>query len=125
MAQWEVVLVAEVVTWFEALAQSDPAGARQIEVAVDTLADEGPALGRPLVDRIKGSEWHHMKELRPGSSGHTEIRILFAFDPVRRAVLLLAGDKAGGWSSWYEVNIPIAEKRYQDHISELETREYE
>jgi len=66
-----------------------------------------------------------MKELRPGSSGHTEIRILFAFDPVRRAVLLLAGDKAGGWSSWYEVNIPIAEKRYGEHIAELETREYE
>ncbi|MGW7167039.1 type II toxin-antitoxin system RelE/ParE family toxin [Streptomyces sp. NPDC054884] len=92
---------------------------------MDTLADEGPALGRRLVDRIKGSEWHHMKELRPGSSGHTEIRILFAFDVVRRAVLLVAGDKAGGWSGWYEVNIPIAEKRYQDHVNELDTREYE
>lgn len=66
-----------------------------------------------------------MKELRPGSSGHTEIRTLFAFDAVRRAVLLVAGDKAGGWSGWYEVNIPIAEKRYRDHISELDTREYE
>ncbi|MEU9034264.1 hypothetical protein AB0D45_05030 [Streptomyces sp. NPDC048352] len=45
--------------------------------------------------------------------------------PVRRAVLLVAGDKAGNWQRWYEVNIPLAEKRYQNHIAELDTREYE
>jgi hypothetical protein len=60
-----------------------------------------------------------------GSSGSSEIRILFAFDPVRRAVLLVAGDKAGNWQRWYDVNIPIAEKRYQAHVADLETREYE
>ncbi|MBB4701001.1 type II toxin-antitoxin system RelE/ParE family toxin [Sphaerisporangium siamense] len=48
----------------------------------------------------------------------------FAFDPVRRAVLLVAGDKTGNWQSWYDVNIPLAEKRYQAHLGELETREY-
>ena len=111
--------------WFEALAHSDPASARQVEVAVDILGDEGPTLGRPLVDRIKGSEQHHLKELRPGSAGGTEIRILFAFEPARRAVLLLAGDKAGEWNGWYDANIPIAEKRYKDHVAELDTREYE
>lgn len=120
-----MILVAEVATRFEALANSDPASARQMEVAVDTLADEGPSLGRPLVDRIKGSEQHHLKELRPGSAGNSEIRVLFAFDPVRRAVLLVAGDKAGNWRGWYDTNIPIAEKRYRNHIDELHTREYE
>ncbi|WP_443067250.1 type II toxin-antitoxin system RelE/ParE family toxin [Streptomyces sp. NBC_01423] len=60
----------------------------------------GPTLGRPLVDRIKGAEQHHMKELRPGSAGGGEIRILFVFDPMRRAVLLVAGDKAGDWQGW-------------------------
>jgi hypothetical protein len=114
-----------VATWFDELAESDPASAKQVEVAVDTLVDEGPSLGRPLVDRIKGSEQHHLKELRPGSAGRSEIRILFAFDPVRRAVLLVAGDKAGNWNGWYDTNIPIAEKRYWDHIAELDTREYE
>ncbi|WP_328434430.1 MULTISPECIES: type II toxin-antitoxin system RelE/ParE family toxin [unclassified Streptomyces] len=63
--------------------------------------------------------------MRPGSGGNTEIRILFAFDPARRAVLLVAGDKAGRRNGWYESNIPIAEKRYGEHIAELETREYE
>ncbi|MER6157475.1 type II toxin-antitoxin system RelE/ParE family toxin [Streptomyces sp. NPDC001868] len=125
MAQWEVILVAEVATWFGDLIEADVGSADQVEDAIDALALLGPTLGRPLVDRIKGAEQHHLKELRPGSSGKSEIRILFAFDPARRAVLLVAGDKTGNWRGWYDTNIPIAEKRYQDHIAELDTREYE
>jgi hypothetical protein len=53
-----------------------------------------------------------MKELRPGSAGRSEIRILFAFDPARTAVLLVAGDKAGDWRKWYDRNIPVADERY-------------
>jgi len=124
MDQWEVVLVAEVAAWFEELAEADWESAKQVEDAVDALSMFGPTLGRPLVDRIKGSEQHHMKELRPGSRGTSEIRILFAFDPVRRAVLLVAGDKAGDWRGWYDTSVPLAEKRYQAHLEELETREY-
>jgi hypothetical protein len=41
-----------------------------------------------------------MKELRPGSSGISEIRILFAFDPKRKAVMLFAGDKQKQWNKW-------------------------
>lgn len=125
VAQWEVILVAEVAAWFEALAETDWDSAEQVEDAIDTLAAMGPTLGRPLVDRIKGAEHHHLKELRPGSSGSSEIRILFAFDPVRRAVLLVAGDKSGNWRSWYNTNVPLAEERYRAHLAELETREYE
>jgi len=47
-----------------------------------------------------------MKELRPGSTGRTEVRVLFAFDPKRRAILLVGGDKTNAWSRWYEVNVP-------------------
>jgi hypothetical protein len=71
-----------------------------------------PALGRPLVDRIEGSKVHNLKELRPGSSGGSEVRVLFVFDPDRRAVLLVGGDKAGNWRGWYPKNIPVAERRY-------------
>ncbi|MGW5122623.1 type II toxin-antitoxin system RelE/ParE family toxin [Streptomyces sp. NPDC004069] len=125
MAQWEVILVAEVATWYDALVDEDWDSAEQVEDAIDVLAATGPTLGRPLVDRIKGAEQHHMKELRPGSSGSGEIRILFAFDPIRRAVLLVAGDKAGDWQGWYDANVPLAEKRYQRHLAELDSREYE
>jgi hypothetical protein len=51
--------------------------------------------------------------LRPGSSGSSEVRILFIFDPQRQAVLLLGGDKSGAWSQWYRSNIPLAEARYE------------
>ena len=60
--------------------------------AIDLLEMEGPTLGRPTVDKVKGSKFHSMKELRPAG---TSIRILFIFDPRRQAILLLGGDKAG------------------------------
>ena len=69
-----------------------------------------------MVDVVKRSKYHNMKELRPGSKGATEIRILFAFDPRRRAICLVAGDKAGNWRRWYEANIPLADERYEEHL---------
>jgi hypothetical protein len=65
-----------------------------------------------MADRITGSSLRNLKELRPGSVGRTEIRILYVFDPERRAVLLVAGDKAGNWSRWYRDAIKLAEDRY-------------
>ena len=55
-----------------------------------------------------------MKELRPAG---TSIRILFIFGPDRQAILLLGGDKAGNWKSWYDKNIPIAEQRYENWLA--------
>jgi hypothetical protein len=98
---WEVSLHHEVEAWYLALCKSDPETADLIEDAIDQLAAEGPALQRPLADRVKGSRYHNMKELRPLSSGTSEIRLLFAFDPRREAIFLVAGDKAGNWEGWY------------------------
>lgn len=122
---WQILLVEEVADWFDDLTKNDPNSADLVEDAVDRLAMDGPALGRPLVDRIKSSKHHNMKELRPGSSGSSEVRILFAFDPVRRAVLLVAGDKSGNWRGWYDTAVPLADERYDAHLAELETRNYE
>ena len=51
-------------------------------------------MARPIVDKVSGSKFHNMKELR---SAGTSIRILFIFDPNRQAILLLGGDKEGNW----------------------------
>jgi hypothetical protein len=110
---WEVVVLDEVERWYLDLVKSDPMTAELVTAAIDKLVDEGPTLGRPLVDRIKGSKRHNLKELRPGSSGASEVRVLFIFDPQRQAVLLVAGDKSGAWSHWYRENIPEAETRYE------------
>lgn len=88
-----------------------------VEAAIDKLADSGPVLGRPLVDRLMGCRTHNLKELRPGSSGNTEVRILFVFDPRREAILLVAGDKSGRWWEWYRESIPLAEARYDEYLA--------
>ena len=72
------------------------------------------------MDRIQGSKIHHLKELRPASAGRSEIRVLFAFDPTRSALLLLGGDKAGNWQRWYRQNIPIAEQLYLEYTEQEE-----
>ena len=76
-------------------------------------------MGRPLVDTLEGSRHKNMKELRPGSTGRSEIRVLFAFDPERRAILLVGGDKSGDWSRWYDVNVPVADERFDAHLANI------
>jgi hypothetical protein len=58
-----------------------------------------------------------MKELRPGSTGRSAIRILFAFDPIQQAVLLVAGDTSGNWRDWYRENLKIADDRYTEWLA--------
>lgn len=89
----------------------------QVIAALELLAERGPSLGRPVVDSVVGSRHKNMKELRPGSSGRSELRVLFAFDPDRRAIMLVAGDKAGNWQKWYRTNIPLAEHLFAEHLS--------
>lgn len=111
---WEINFIEEVLEWFE---QLDPETTQLVGAALDRLEERGPSLGRPLVDTVKGSELKNLKELRPGSVGDTEIRVLFIFDPSRQAVLLVGGDKSGAWSEWYDENIPIAEDRYRKWLA--------
>ncbi|MCF7552723.1 type II toxin-antitoxin system RelE/ParE family toxin [Pseudonocardia sp. WMMC193] len=113
---WEVVLLDEVEAWL--LDDLDDVTYDLVAAAIDKLEHDGPTLGRPLVDKIKGSRLHNLKELRPGSAGTTEVRILFIFDPRRNAVLLVAGDKSGRWNDWYREAVPLAEKRYAQWMEE-------
>jgi hypothetical protein len=108
---WEVWLWEDVESWVLAL---DEDSYDLVAAAIDQLAQDGPTLGRPLVDRIQSSRHDNMKELRPGSAGGTEVRVLFAFDVRRRAILLVAGDKSGQWTQWYSDNVPIADARFDE-----------
>lgn len=110
----------EFLTWTEELQEVSMA---QVVDAIDRLADAGPALGRPLVDRLTASKVHNLKELRPGSAGRSEIRIIFVFDPWRSAILLLGGDKSGNWKGWYKDAIPRAEDLYDEYLKEREQEE--
>ncbi|GGR62238.1 hypothetical protein GCM10010169_00810 [Micromonospora fulviviridis] len=106
-------VTGEVRHWLRELRRNDPASYESVRVAVDKLAEVGPGLGRPLVDTLRGSSISNLKELRPRSGRDVAIRVLFAFDPWSQAVLLVAGNKAGNWSRWYQQNIPMAEVAYK------------
>jgi hypothetical protein len=117
---WVVKVTEEYAAWFTVLIKEDLASATLVAQAVAALREEGPALGRPLVDRLTDSKIHHLKELRPGSRGRSEIRIISAFEPSRSALLLLGGDKAGNWQRWYRDNIPVAERLYIEYTDQEE-----
>lgn len=110
---WEVEYTDEFGAWYEELGQDDQ---YSIVAAVDLLEESGPGLGRPLVDTIKGSRHPKMKELRPLGGN---VRVLFAFDPRRTAILLIGGDKTNRWTTWYEDTIPIADRLYDEHLRTL------
>lgn len=115
--EWEIRVTNELLTWINTLDERTRA---QVVDAIDRLAEGGPALGRPLVDSIAHSQIGNLKELRPGSAGRSEVRILFAFDPWRSAILLTGGDKSGDWQGWYRRAIPRAEELYEEYRMERE-----
>lgn len=120
MDEWDIYVTDEVRTWIDAL---DDRSHALVVQAIDILADHGPMLGRPLVDHVKHSSVQNLKELRPGSAGRSEIRILFVFDPWRSAILLVAGDKAGNWQQWYRDAIPRAEELLEDSLRQQSNEE--
>jgi len=116
---WQVEFHPDCEAWADRLPQPDK---EALLAAKRVLESEGPTLGRPLVDTVVGSRHSNMKELRPGSTGRTEIRLLFAFDLEREAILLIGGDKSDDWSGWYEKNIPIADDRFDEHQAKLKAK---
>lgn len=111
---WDVEYTDEFETWWMMLTQPQQ---EALDDRIMLLAQEGPKLGRPVVGKIAGSRHPNMKELRTAQEG--SLRVLFAFDPRRHAILLLGGDKAGRWNRWYDWAVPLADLRYDTHLNEL------
>jgi hypothetical protein len=85
------------------------------------LQQFGPQLGRPRVDTLKGSRHANMKELR-FNAVNGAWRVAFAFDPKRRAILLVAGNKSGtSERRFYRELIEKADGRFDAHLARLET----
>lgn len=110
---WEIEVTDEFTAWYDSLEEADDDA---VSAAITALERDGPGLGRPLVDTVRASRIHNLKELRPQRS---DIRILFVFDPRRIAILLLGGSKTNDWRGWYERNIPVAERLYDAYLNEL------
>ena len=75
-------------------------------------------LKHPDSSKVKSSRHSHMRELRIQHAGRP-YRVLYAFDPRRKAILLI-GDEKTGDDRWYEKFVPIADQVYDDHISSIQ-----
>jgi len=111
---WEVEVTDQFVEWWHGLTVGQQSS---VTDRVDLLAERGPDLGRPVVDRVHGSRHQNMKELRAAKGG--ALRVLFMFDPRRQVILLLGGDKSSQWNEWYEWAVPMADDLYDEYLVEL------
>jgi len=97
----------------------DPQVQEALLAVAKLLANYGPQLGRPYADTLKGSKHANMKELRFTAKGGVW-RAAFAFDPLRQAVVLVAGDKSSGnQKRFYQQLIATADRRFSDHLKRL------
>jgi hypothetical protein len=88
----------------------------EVLVLARLLSIFGPLLKRPHADTLKGSRHANMKELR-FSSENGVWRLAYAFDPERKAILLVAGDKSGGNERrFYKALIEKADARFSRHL---------
>ena len=98
---WEVENTNEFGSWFVTLGEADQDA---IDFTVDLLTAQGPNLRFPHSSGIANSRHSHMRELRIQSEGRP-LRIFYAFDPRRAAILLIGGDKTGD-DRFYDRLIP-------------------
>lgn len=108
---WIIDRTEEIAEWIKKL---DEDAKEAILKSLLILQEIGPSLGRPYVDTIKESKHKNMKELRIQNRQRL-IRILFAFDPDRKAILLIGGDKRGD-KRFYQKMIPFADALFDEHM---------
>ena len=111
---WDFENTDEFGAWFVDLSEGDQDA---VDFAVDLLIAQGPSLRFPHSSGIAQSRYPHMRELRIQSGGRP-LRIFYAFDPRRSAILLIGGDKTGD-GRFYERLIPVADALYDLHLNEL------
>ncbi len=108
---WNIDRTEQIAEWIKKL---DEDAKEAIFKTLLILQEIGPSLGRPYVDSIKKSRHKNMKELRVQNRQRL-FRILFAFDPDRRAILLIGGDKRGD-KRFYQKIIPLADALFDEHL---------
>ncbi len=112
---WEVEYTDESGAWWAGLSETQQ---DRIAVTVRLLTERGPSLPFPFSSAVRGSRHAHMRELRVQSRGNP-LRIFYAFDPRRTAILLIGGDKTGN-DRFYQEHVPWADELYDTRLKHLE-----
>lgn len=111
---WDIEYTDEFGEWWERLSAEEQ---ESVAVSVQLLEERGPSLGFPHSSGINGSRHGHMRELRTQHEGRP-YRTLYAFDPRRSAILLIGGDKTDD-DRWYDINVPLSDRLYDEHLEQL------
>lgn len=111
---WDVEHTNEFEEWWHELTEDQQ---DDIASSVGLLETLGPQLPFPHSSGVERSRHGHMRELRVQSGGNP-IRVFYAFDPRRSAILLIGGDKTGN-DRFYETYVPVADDLYDTHLDEL------
>ena len=111
---YEVEVTDEWLEWFNQLTAEEQ---DEIAAAIGLLENRGPQLPFPYSSGVSSSRHSHMRELRTQVHGRP-FRTLYALDPRRVAILLIAGDKTGD-DRWYDVFVPQADDLYDEHLEIL------
>ena len=111
---WDVEYTNEFGDWWAGLGEGEQ---EDITAVVELLAEHGPGLRFPWSSGVTGSRHGHMRELRVQSSGRP-VRVFYAFDPRRTAVLLIGGHKTGD-DRFYKQFVPLADRLYDEQLKEL------
>lgn len=112
---WNAEYTNEFGEWWEGLSESEQ---DDITATVELLLEHGPHLPHPYSSSMQSSRHRHMRELRVQSGGRP-IRVFYAFDPRRVAILLIGGDKTGN-DRFYDQYVPVADKLYDEHLETLQ-----
>jgi len=112
--EWPIEYTDEFGLWWDSLTDAEQIS---VDAYVRKLEQRGPNLPFPYSSGINGSRHAHMRELRVQSGGKP-LRVFYAFDPRRMAILLIGGDKTGD-QRFYERMIPIADDLYDEHLTAL------
>ena len=100
--------------WWESLTEADQIS---VDAHVRKLESRGTDLPFPYSSGITGSRHARLRELRVQSGGRP-LRVFYAFDPRRMAILLIGGDKTDD-DRFYRRMVPIADALYDQHLAEL------
>lgn len=115
ITQWTVLFTDCFHHW---LLEQDEEAQDSILAALQRLKIGGPQLSRPYADTIQGSKYANMKELRIQHQGKP-LRAFFAFDPLRQAIVLCAGDKSND-KKFYERMIRLADEEFTLYLDNME-----
>jgi hypothetical protein len=113
---WEVETTDAFDEWWHALTESEQG---DVTTMVELLEERGAHLSYPYSSSVEGSKFSHMRELRIRSHGNP-IRVFYAFDSRRVAILLIDGIKTGKEKRFYKKYIPLADRLYEQHLKSLE-----